>query len=90
VLPLKLDLVIHEQRRMIGKALRLVDRYRSHLAAKPRGDHLIIDAPTDVLGPRLTAIRPPRILIIFLIDDAKRIDETEWTENVIQPSALLW
>src|SRR3989338_2523136 len=68
--------VIDNQRRVIGKALRLVDSRRP----RPRGDagrgDLVIEAPADILGPCLAALRPPPVIPQFGMQPAKHIDET--------------
>ena len=59
------------------------------IAAPERGAHdLIVDAPTRVVGPRLAAIRPPRVLVRLLVHGAERVDETAAGEQRIEPSAL--
>ena len=72
--------VIDNQRRVIGEALRLVDS--GHL--RPRGDagrgDLAIDAPADILGPCLAAIRPPGVSRQFGMQPAKHIDKANLVE----------
>src|SRR5512134_2661067 len=55
--------VIDDQRRVVGEALVDVDRRR----ACPRRDagrgDLVVDAPADVLLPRLATVRPPGVAL---------------------------
>src|SRR3989338_3583060 len=72
--------VIDNQRRVIGEALRLVNSRR----LSPRGDagrgDLVIEAPADILGPCLAAIRPPGVCRQFGMQPAKHIDKANLVE----------
>src|SRR4051812_32295653 len=60
--------IVDQQRRMVGEALRLVDRLAVRGARNlGRGD-LVVDAPADVLGPGLSAVGPPRVLAVLLVE----------------------
>src|SRR3982750_2018061 len=53
-------IVVDGERRMVGEAPRLVNRAALRRRCEiGRGD-LVIDAPSHVLRPRLSAIGPPR------------------------------
>src|SRR5204862_4666673 len=49
---------------------------------------LVVDAPADVLRPRLPAIRPPRVLPGSRVDTPEHVDEAELVEHVREPRAL--
>ncbi len=68
------QVVRHGERRVIGEALRLVDFGAAHAAAQPGAQHLVVDAPTDVLRPGLAAVRPPRVLVRLGVHFAERVD----------------
>jgi len=60
---------------MVRKVLFRINLGRQDSILKTRRDHMIIQAPPDVLGSGLAAIRPPGILIFFLVHHAECIDE---------------
>src|SRR5438270_477868 len=57
--------VIHDERRVIGESRVLEYECALQDVAQSRRDHLVVDAPADVLGVRLPAIAPPRIGFAF-------------------------
>ena len=83
-----LFLVIHHQRRMVGETLLLVDARRYCLCSHTRCGNLVVDAPTDVLGPGLAAIRPPGVGFQFGMQFAEHIDEADFVEQLGEPGAL--
>src|SRR4029450_1132951 len=83
------EVIVDDQRRMVGKAPVLVDRHGVRLDRDSRCGDLIVDAPADILRPRLAAVRPPRVMPRLLVDAAKYVDETQLVENPGQPCALL-
>src|SRR3954462_14978648 len=80
--------IVDRQRRVVGEPLRLVDRLLPRLRCNARRGDLVIDAPADVLFPRLAAIRPPRVLVGLAIQLAKDVDEAQLIEYARQPGAL--
>src|SRR5512134_3294893 len=86
---LKLMLVVDDERRMVGEALRLVDR----LPARERRDagrrDLVIDAPAHVLLPGLAAVRPPGVLLGLVVQLAEHVDEAQLVEHAREPRPLL-
>src|SRR5688572_29453033 len=54
--------IVDRERRVVGEPPRLIDGAAVRGRGKGRGGDLIIDAPSDVLRPCLTAVRPPRVL----------------------------
>src|SRR4051812_4594812 len=55
--------IVDRQRRMVGKAPALVDRLLARLRRDAGRGDLVVDAPADVLRPRLAAIGPPGVLV---------------------------
>src|SRR5215831_11414914 len=82
-------IVVDDQRRVIGKAPVLIDRGGARRGSDARRGNLIVDPPADILGPRLTAIRPPGVLLGLLIQLPEHIDESELVEYACEPAALL-
>src|SRR5210317_1468627 len=74
---------------MIGKALLAKYARFLHLVSQTRRDDLVIDTPTYILVPGLAPVRPPGILLLALINDAKCIDEADSIEKIAQPGAFL-
>src|SRR5438093_3793081 len=74
---------------MIGKAPVLVNRHRMSRDRNAWGRDLVVDAPTDVLCPRLAAVRPPGVMSGLLIDAAENVDEAQFVEDPRQPGPLL-
>src|SRR5213593_2069923 len=74
---------------MIGKAPVLVNRHRMRRDRNAWGRDLVVDAPTDVLCPRLAAVRPPGVMSGLLIDAAENVDEAQFVEDPRQPGPLL-
>src|SRR3954470_15646115 len=85
---LQREVIVDRQRRVIGEALLLVNAAASRRRCDAGRRDLIIDAPADVLGPRLPAIGPPRILIRAAIDVAEDIHPAELVEHLREPDAL--
>src|SRR5215470_16818741 len=55
--------VVDRQRRVVGEALVLVDPRALRLRGNAGRGDLVVDAPADVLLPRLAAVRPPGVLL---------------------------
>src|SRR5258706_11990408 len=53
------EVIVDRQRRMVAEARLLENRRRARGCGDTRSGDLIVDAPPDVVGPRLTAVRPP-------------------------------
>src|SRR5437764_3426227 len=85
----ELVIVVDDERRVIGEAPVLVDRDRTGLRGDARRRHLVIDAPADVLLPRLPARRPERVLLGLLVDGAEDVDEADLVEYPREPGAFL-
>src|SRR4051812_17220847 len=83
------ELVVDHERRVIRESPVLVDRDRTCRRCDSRCGDLIVDAPADVLLPRLAAIRPPRVLLRTDVDAAKDIDESQLVENSAEPRAFV-
>src|SRR5688572_17846195 len=81
--------VVDDERRVVREALGLVDRFPARGGGHARRGDLVVDAPADVLLPRLAAVRPPRVLIGLVVQLAEHIDETQLVEDARQPCALL-
>src|SRR6185503_16439270 len=86
---LKLMVVVDDERCVVGEALRLVDRLAPRRGGDARCGDLVVDAPADVLLPRLAAVRPPCVLLGLVVQLAEHIDEAELVEYLRQPGALL-
>src|SRR5439155_24520159 len=50
---------------------------------------LIVDAPADVLRPRLATVRPPCVLLGLGVDPAEHIDIAQLLEYPCQPRPFL-
>ncbi len=85
----QLEVVVDDQRRMIGEAAGFVDRRRARGCGDARRRDLVVDAPADILGPRLPAIGPPGILFGPRIEATEDIDEAQLVEHLREPRALL-
>src|ERR1700676_3632254 len=81
--------IIHDQRRVIGKAWLLVDVRALWRAGKPRAQYLVINPPADILRPRLAAVRPPGVVIRLRHQRAKGVDIPFRPEQLIHPGPLL-
>ena len=73
---------------MIGEPFPGVDLRVPDLAFQLGACHMVIDAPTDIFGPGLTAVRPPGVLVFQLVDFAKRVQVPHIIEQRIQPCTL--
>lgn len=80
--------VVHDQRCMIGKPGVFVDRGSQHPVLQTWRDNLIVDAPTDILCTRLSAVGPPGVLVRLLVYLPERIHETDFIEQGIEPGTL--
>src|SRR5262245_3273305 len=85
----QLVLIVDGERSVVGEALRLVDRLLLRGARHAGRGDLVVDAPADVLLPRLAAVRPPGVLLGPGIQPAEHVDEAELVEDARQPRALL-
>src|SRR5207302_429916 len=85
----ELPLVVDGQRRVVGEALRLVDRFPARGGSDPGGGDLVIDAPADILRPGLPAIGPPGVLIRLLVEAPENIDKAQRVEYAGEPGAFL-
>src|SRR5215210_413110 len=81
--------VIDRQRSVVRKPLLFVDGTASCRCGDTRGCDLVIDTPAHILRPRLTAIRPPGVLIGPTIDTSEYIDPAELVEHTRKPRTLL-
>src|SRR5690349_20425759 len=87
--PLEGVVILDRQRRVVGEALRLVDRLLARRLRHPRRGDLVVDAPADVLLPRLAAVGPPGVLLGSCVDGAEHVDEADLVEHAREPGALL-
>src|SRR5574343_77928 len=85
------EVVIDDQRSMVGKALGLVNTGLDRRRRNTWSSDLIIDAPPDVLGPGLAAIAPPGVGLFggIRIEVAIDIDPAQFVEDLAQPGPLL-
>src|SRR5687768_12385857 len=81
--------IIDGQRRVIGEATRLVDRLLHRLGRDAGRGDLVIDAPADVLLPRLPAVRPPGVLLGIRVEAPEYVDVAELVEHAREPGPLL-
>src|SRR4051812_5643340 len=80
--------IVDRQRRVVREPLRLVDRLLPRLRCNTRSRNLVVDAPADVLFPRLAAIGPPGVLVGLAVQLAKDIDEAQLIEHTCEPGSL--
>ena len=82
-------LAIHNRQRcMIREALFFVDRDLFCFGRQCwRGD-VVINAPPDVFGPRLSAVAPPRVLLGALLYATESIDIADFADDVGKPCAF--
>src|SRR5487761_2153182 len=78
--------IINNQWRVIGKALLFVDAGGASALGDFWRGNLIVDAPTHILRPRLSAIRPPCIGFQLRMDFSEHIDPTDFIKKLCQPS----
>src|SRR5688572_5111698 len=81
--------VVDDQRRVIGEAPGLVDRFSARARGDARRGDLVVDAPAYVLLPRLAAVRPPGVLVGLVVQAPEYVDEAELVEHPREPRALL-
>src|SRR5215831_5754373 len=81
--------VVDRQRRVVREALRLVDARALRFRGDARRRDLVVDAPADVLLPRLAAVRPPGVLPRARVDAAEHVHPAGVVEGRGEPSALL-
>src|SRR5262245_36323577 len=74
---------------MVRESTGAIDAGAVHRRLEASADDLIVDTPADVLLPRPTTIRPPRILIGRLVHHPKGIDESGGAEYLVHPRPLL-
>src|SRR5258706_13977002 len=84
----KVVVVVDDQGSVIGEAAGLVDRCRARFRSDAGRGDLIVDAPADVLFPRLAAGRPVRVLLRLLVESAKHVDEAQLVEDSGKPGTL--
>src|SRR5450631_322552 len=72
--------VIDDQRCVIGESPVGIDRRGPRSCRDARRRDLVIDPPTHVLRPGLTAVRPPGVLIGLLVDAAEHVDKAKLVE----------
>src|SRR5690242_947049 len=87
--PSKRPVIVDRERRVIGEAPRLVDRLLQRARRDAGRRDLVVDAPADVLLPRLAAVRPPCVLLGALVQPPEHVDVAELVEHLAQPGALL-
>src|SRR5690606_13869264 len=80
--------VVYGQRCMIAETLILVDGDGLRCGCQIRRSDLIVDTPAYVLGPGLTTVAPPGVLIGARIYLAEYIDQSDFVEDARQPGAL--
>jgi hypothetical protein len=88
-LPFEVVLVVHRERRVVGEAAADVDVAAASQRGHARRGDLVVDAPADVLRPRLAEVRPPGVSIRPRVEDAEDVHEAVRLEDVRQPLALL-
>ena len=59
------EVVIHDQRRMVGKARLFVDFYAAGLVGQPGRGDLVINPPPGVIVPGPSTVRPPGVLFFI-------------------------
>ncbi len=74
---------------MVGEPSVAEDGRRLRAAREPRARDLVVDAPADVLRPRLAAIRPPGVLLGTRVHLAERVHPLQLSEHAVEPGALL-
>src|SRR5215470_3285767 len=87
--PIQVEVVVDDERRVIGKAPALVDSCGARRRGDARRRDLVVDAPTHVIRPGLPAIRPPGVLPRLLVETAENVDETQFVKYAAQPRAFL-
>ena len=73
---------------MVRETLVLVDFGATRRTAQSSAADLVIDAPTDILGPGLATVRPPGVLVWLCIDLPEAIDKTTRTKELVEPGTL--
>ena len=75
---------------MVAESLVLVDRCGCGSSGDRRGRQLVVEAPSDVLGPSLPAIRPPGVAFFgrLRVKVAIRVDPARILKNLGDPGAF--
>ncbi len=81
-------IVVHDQWRVIGKPLVLVNVGPQYFVLKTLRYDLIVDPPPDILIPCPATIRPPGVLVRLLIQRPEGVDVPVFTENLVHPCTL--
>src|SRR5260370_5689961 len=81
--------IVDRQGGMVREPLRLVDRLLHRLRGDAGRGDLVVDAPADVLRPRLAAVRPPGVLLRLGVEATEHVDEADLVEHLRKPVALL-
>ena len=58
------------------------------IVAHIRGAHLIVNPPSGIVSPGLTAVRPPGVLMFLLRQTTERIDKLVTVKKLSQPFTL--
>src|SRR5580658_5159176 len=74
---------------MIGKALVTINAGGVGRAMQSGAQDLVVDAPPDIVRPRIAAIGPPGVFLGLWLDLTIGIDEAHLIEQMIEPGALL-
>src|SRR6056300_530260 len=74
---------------MVRKALFPVYVRPQYFIFEPGRHYLVVDAPSDIVVPCSAAIRPPRVLVLLLLESAKRIGISVLAKNLVEPRAFL-
>lgn len=74
---------------MIRELLVRINRRSAGGGRHVFGGQMIVDAPADVLGTRLTALAPPGVLLGSGVDKTEDVAPTVLLEQIRQPLAFL-
>src|SRR5580658_2043778 len=81
--------VVHDEGGVVREAPLLVYGGTPRAAGHGGADHLVVDAPADVVGARLAAVRPPRVEVRSRAQLAEGVHVTGRPEQPIHPGTLL-
>src|SRR5207244_11260588 len=73
--------IVDRQRRVVGEAARLVDRFLDRRPGHAGRGDLVVDAPADVLLPCLVAVGPPGVRVGLQIQLAVEVHLADVVER---------
>src|SRR6056297_534373 len=83
-----LTCIVHDQRRVVGKAVLGINARLADILGRVAADHLIVQPPPHVLFPGPAAVGPPCVLVRARVDLAEGIVQSYRAEHLVHPGPL--